>query len=106
MLIIEKKEDIETYKALGMTNGSVRKSFVLHGWLICMVGAVAGVALGLVLCWIQHRFHLIGLPGNFVISYYPVVVKISDVVLTLLSVAVIGLVMAYIPARSIRANKK
>ncbi|MBE6245045.1 MAG: ABC transporter permease [Bacteroidales bacterium] len=106
MLIIEKKEDIETYKALGMTNGSVRKSFVLHGWLICMVGAVAGVALGLLLCWLQHRFHIVGLPGNFVVSYYPVVVKFSDVVLTLLSVAVIGLIMAYIPARSIRTNKK
>lgn len=106
MLIIEKKEDIETYKALGMTNGSVRKSFVLHGWLICMVGAVVGVAVGLVFCWLQHRFHLIPLPGNFVISYYPVVVKVSDVVLTLLSVAVIGLIMAYIPARSIRSKRQ
>lgn len=106
MLIIEKKEDIETYKALGMTNGSVRKSFILHGWLICMVGAVIGIILGLILCWIQHRFHLIPLPGNFVISWYPVVVKVSDVILTLLSVAVIGLIMAYIPARSIRSKRQ
>ena len=106
MLIIEKKEDIETYKALGMTNGSVRKSFILHGWLICMVGAVIGIIVGLILCWIQHRFHLIPLPGNFVISWYPVVVKVSDVILTLLSVAVIGLIMAYIPARSIRSKRQ
>lgn len=106
MLIIEKKEDIKTYKALGMTNGSVRKSFVLHGWLICMVGAVVGIIVGLILCWIQHRFHLIPLPGNFVISYYPVVVKVSDVILTLLSVAIIGLIMAYIPARSIRSKRQ
>ena len=106
MLIIEKKEDIQTYSALGMTDGSVRKSFILHGWLICMVGAVVGVAVGLVLCWIQHRFHLIPLPGNFVISYYPVVVKVSDVILTLLNVAVIGLIMAYIPARSIRTKTR
>ena len=106
MLIIEKKEDIETYKALGMTDGSVRKSFVLHGWLICMVGAVVGIAVGLVLCWIQYRFHIVGLPGNFVISYYPVVVKVSDVILTLLSVAVIGFIMAYIPTRSIRAKRQ
>ena len=106
MLIIEKKEDIETYKALGMTNGSVRKSFILHGWLICMVGAVIGIIVGLILCWIQHRFHLIPLPGNFVISWYPVVVKVSDVILTLLSVAVIGLIMAYIPARSICSKRQ
>ena len=106
MLIIEKKEDIGTYSALGMTNGTIRRSFILHGWLICMVGAVVGVAIGLVLCWIQHRFHLIPLPGNFVISWYPVVVKVSDVILTLLSVAVIGLIMAYIPARSIRTRRQ
>ena len=106
MLIIEKKEDIETYKALGMTTGTIRRSFVLHGWLICMEGAVIGIVVGLILCWIQHQFHLIPLPGNFVINHYPVVVKLSDVLLTLLSVAVIGYIMAYIPARSIKANNK
>ncbi len=106
MLIIEKKEDIETYKALGMTIGTIRRSFVLHGWLICMEGAVIGIVVGLILCWIQHQFHLIPLPGNFVINHYPVVVKLSDVLLTLLSVAVIGYIMAYIPARSIKANNK
>ncbi len=106
MLIIEKKEDIETYKALGMTTGTIRRSFVLHGWLICMEGAVIGIVVGLILCWIQHQFHLIPLPGNFVINHYPVVVKLSDVLLTLLSVAVIGYIMAYIPARSIKSNNK
>lgn len=106
MLIIEKKEDIETYKALGMTTGTIRRSFVLHGWLICMEGAVIGIVVGLILCWIQHQFHLIPLPGNFVINHYPVVVKLSDVLLTLLSVAVIGYIMAYIPARSIKANNR
>lgn len=106
MLIIEKKEDIETYKALGMTTGTIRRSFVLHGWLICMEGAVIGIVVGLILCWIQHQFHLIPLPGNFVINHYPVVVKLSDVLLTFLSVAVIGYIMAYIPARRIKANNK
>ena len=106
MLIIEKKEDIETYKALGMTTGTIRRSFVLHGWLICVEGAVIGIVVGLILCWIQHQFHLIPLPGNFVINHYPVVVKLSDVLLTFLSVAVIGYIMAYIPARSIKANNK
>ena len=106
MLIIEKKEDIQTYQAMGMTASSVRKSFILHGWLICMVGAVIGIAVGLVLCWVQHRFHLIPLPGNFVIDHYPVVVKFSDVLLTLLSIAVIGFIMAYIPARSIRSKRQ
>lgn len=104
MLIIEKKEDIKTYQAMGMRVGSIRKSFVLHGWLICMEGAVIGIIVGLILCWIQYQFHLIPLPGNFVVHHYPVVVKLSDVLLTLLSVAVIGFIMAYIPARSISSK--
>ena len=102
MLIIEKKEDIQTYQAMGMSTSTIRRSFMLHGWLICMAGAVIGIILGLVLCFIQYKWGLVPLPGNFVVSSYPVVVKVSDVLLTLLSVAVIGLIMAYIPTRSIR----
>ena len=105
MLIIEKREDIDTYRAMGMTTFSVRRSFILHGWLICMVGAVIGIVAGLVLCWLQYQYHIVPMPGNFVINYYPVVVKVSDVILTLLSVAAIGFIMAYIPARNIRGGK-
>jgi len=106
MLIIEKKEDIGTFKAMGMRASTVRRNFMLYGWMICMVGAVAGIVLGLILCWIQHRFGIVSLPGNFVISSYPVVVKVSDVLITLVSVAAIGLLMAYIPTRSIGEDSK
>ena len=58
--------------------------------------------LGLLLCFIQYKWGVVSLPGNFVVSYYPVVVKFSDVLLALLSVAAIGLIMAYLPTRSIK----
>lgn len=102
MLIIEKEEDIRTYQAMGMRTSTIRRSFMLHGWLICMAGAVIGILLGLLLCFIQYKWGVVSLPGNFVVSYYPVVVKFSDVLLALLSVAAIGLIMAYLPTRSIK----
>ena len=104
MLIIEKKEDIQTYQAMGMKPSSIRRTFALHGWLICMAGAVIGIILGLLLCFIQYKWGVISLPGNFAIDHYPVVVKASDIVLTLLSVAVIGVIMACIPTRNIRTK--
>ena len=102
MLIIEKEEDIRTYQAMGMRTSTIRRSFMLHGWLICMAGAVIGILLGLLLCFIQYKWGVVSLPGNFVVSYYPVVVKFSDVLLALLSVAAIGLIMVYLPTRSIK----
>ena len=105
MLIIEKQEDIQTYRAMGMNTSTVRRSFMLHGWLTCMTGAVAGIALGLLLCWIQHRWGVISMPGNFIVSSYPVVVQAQDVLVTVVSVAAIGLAMAYLPTRSIGQGK-
>ncbi len=102
MLIIDKKRDISTYKAMGATPSTVRRSFLLHGWLICMAGAVPGIILGLIICWIQGTFGVVPLPGNFVIDHYPVLVKASDVLITLLSVSAIGFIMAYLPSRSIK----
>ena len=102
MLIIEKKEDIGTYQAMGMKDSTIRKTFLLHGWLVCISGALVGIIVGLILCWIQHRWGVIPLPGNFLVNSYPIEVKLTDVLLALVSVAAVGFVMAYIPTRSIR----
>ena len=104
MLIIEKKDDMETYRAMGMSDSTIRLTLFLHGWFICMVGAICGIIFGLILCWIQHRWGIIPLPGNFVVSSYPVVVKVSDVLITIVSIAAIGFVMAAIPVWRIKTK--
>ena len=98
MLIIEKKEDIATLGALGADAPLIRRIFVLEGWLISLLGMAAGLALGIGLTLLQARFGLVRMPGNYLVSAYPVVLKLTDVLLTAAGVALIGLLVALIPA--------
>lgn len=63
MLILEKKNDIQTLKHLGATSSFIQQVFLLEGWLISALGTIAGLAIGLILCLIQEYFGIIKL-GN------------------------------------------
>ena len=90
MLIIEKRDDIVTLQAMGADDELVGKIFTREGWMISLLGIAVGVIFGLVVCWIQQRFGLVKMPGNFVVDAYPVVVQPMDIVLIVLGVALIG----------------
>ena len=99
MLIIEKKKDVGTLRSLGADSRLVRRIFVQEGLMISLLGCVAGVAMGLLLCWAQIQFKLIKLSDSFVINAYPVRVQLTDILLILAAVMLIGYVAASIPAR-------
>ncbi|MGM9773604.1 MAG: FtsX-like permease family protein [Candidatus Egerieousia sp.] len=102
MLILEKKSDIKTYKTIGADTPLIRSAFTLHGWMTCIAGALPGLVIGLILCGLQIKFGLIRMAGNFIIDYYPVAIKLSDVFVIIAGVAVIGFIMSYIPTRTIK----
>jgi ABC-type lipoprotein release transport system permease subunit len=101
MLMLEKKKDVDTLSNLGADKGLLKRIFMLEGWMISATGAVLGTLLGLLICWVQMRFGIIKLQGSgsFIIDSYPVVVKASDVLLTLVAVIVIGYLAAWYPIR-------
>lgn len=105
MLIIEKKDDIETLRSMGATSSLIRKIFVLEGWLISLVGLLAGLVVGLLFAWAQQRFGLISMPGNFVVSAYPSRLVLSDVLITVGGVALIGYIVALLPVLSYARKK-
>jgi lipoprotein-releasing system permease protein len=101
MLMLEKKKDVDTLSNLGADKSLLKKIFMLEGWMISATGAVLGTLLGLLICWVQMRFGIVKLQGSgsFIIDSYPVVVKASDVLLTLVAVIVIGYLAAWYPIR-------
>ena len=105
MLMIEKREDILSMQFLGMPLKKVRAVFVLEGWLISLLGLLIGLAVGLGFAVLQQRTGLIQMPGNFMIEAYPIVIRPLDIVVTALSVALIGWLIALIPARRIRPRE-
>ena len=103
MLIIEKREDISTLRAMGAGEKLIRRVFVLEGWFISLLGLAIGLLMGLAFCLLQQRFGLISMPGNFVIQAYPVVLKGSDLLITALSVAILGYFIAALTERLSRS---
>ena len=98
MLIIEKKNDIQTLRSLGAKNSLIKKIFILEGWMISVAGLVAGLALGIGFTMLQQQLGFIKMPGHFIVQAYPVILSLSDVLLTSAGVAGIGYIIALIPA--------
>ena len=90
MLIIEKRDDIATFRSMGADDSLIGQIFVREGWLISLLGIAVGIVLGLLVCWAQQRFGLVKMPGNFVVDAYPVVVRVADILLVIAGVALIG----------------
>lgn len=89
MLILEKKKDIFILKSIGMTEASIFSIFTWQGILINAVGALIGLALGLLLCFLQIQFGLIELQGS-IVDHYPMEVRGMDLIQILFTVMGIG----------------
>lgn len=105
MLIIDKKDDIQTLRNLGADNQLIRKIFLLEGWMISAVGALIGIVLGLTLSLLQEKVGIIKLGTGFIIENYPSVTQFSDVILVFITVLIIGFFAAWYPVRYIKPDK-
>ena len=105
MLIIDKKADIQTLRNLGADNRLIKRVFLFEGWMISLVGAIAGTLLGAILCLLQENFGLLKLGSGFVVNAYPVVTKLPDFLLVFGTVLLMGFFTAWYPVRYIRTNE-
>ena len=104
MLMIDKKDDVVTLHNLGADNQQIKKIFLLEGRLIAILGAVVGIVLGLLLCWLQQTFGLVGMgsqSGMFVVNAYPVSVHYIDVLLVFLTVIAVSWLAVWYPVHYI-----
>ena len=102
MLIIDKRNDVVTLRNLGANDRQITRIFLLEGRMISLMGAVIGILLGLLLCWLQQRFGLIrlgGSEGTFLIDAYPVSVHPRDVAVVFVTVVAVGFLSVWYPVR-------
>ena len=102
MLIIDKKDDVQTLRNLGASDRQITRVFLFEGRLISLIGAIVGILLGLLLCWLQQKFGLVTLgssSGSFVINAYPVSVHPEDIVIIFFTVLVVGFLAVWYPVR-------
>ena len=102
MLIIDKKDDVATLRNLGASDRQISQIFLFEGRMIAVAGAVTGIVLGLLLCWIQETFGVVRLgdsSGNFIVDSYPVSVHFWDIVIIFFTVIAVGWLAVWYPVR-------
>lgn len=104
MLIIEKKKDIKTLYYLGADNKLIRNVFMGEGFLITVIGATIGLVLGLVVCLLQKKFHMVEFDDQYVIPYYPIDMQIKDFIWIVSLILMIGFFAALYPVRVFTHN--
>lgn len=102
MLIIDKKKDVVTLRNMGTDDRQITRIFLFEGRMISAIGAVGGILLGLLLCWIQQTYGIVALgqsSGSFVVDAYPVSVHPEDIVVVFLTVLAVGFISVWYPVR-------
>lgn len=107
MLMIDKKQDVETLRNLGASNRQISRIFMLEGRMISLAGALLGILLGLGLCWAQMEFGLITMgdaEGSFIVESYPVSVHPWDIAVVFVTVLAVGWLAVWYPVRYLSKN--
>ena len=93
---------VRSWRSLGADDRLITRIFLFEGRLISGFGALAGIIVGLILCYLQQAFGLISLgdsSGSFVVDAYPVSVHLWDVVLIFATVVLVSYATLWYPVR-------
>jgi lipoprotein-releasing system permease protein len=103
MLIVDKSKDINTLRSLGANTRHLLAIFFTEGMLICILGILLGIAAGVAIVIAQDSWGLVYISEN---DPYPVLLKLTDIALTLVTVLSIGTLASWLPANRLINQKK
>jgi lipoprotein-releasing system permease protein len=99
MLVLEKKKDISILRSMGAYKDRILKIFLMEGLLLGCIGAIVGIILAFIICFIQLKYRLIKLQGgSFLINYYPVKLQAFDFMLVAGTALLIAFIASWFPA--------
>lgn len=102
MLIIDKKNDVVTLRNMGASDKQIVRIFLFEGRMISAIGAILGILVGLLLCWLQQVYGLVSLgrsSGSFIVDAYPVSVHSEDIIIIFITVLAVGFASVWYPVR-------
>jgi lipoprotein-releasing system permease protein len=101
LVVMERRRDIAILNAMGATGRSIMSIFVIEGAIVGAVGALLGVALGIVATLLANRYKLVSLPADvYSISNVPLNLQLRDVVVAALVAFVLTVIATVYPARA------
>ena len=70
MTVHEKRKEIGILASMGAEPRTIRRIFVWYGSMVGIAGTALGVAIGVAICWIITRFHLVSFPPEIAEVYF------------------------------------
>lgn len=92
MLMVEKQQDTQLLRSMGAGEKNIEKIFITNGVLISLIGAVSGLAIGIIATLLQQKYGFIrlGAEGSFLVDAYPVKIYFRDIVIVLVTVLAVS----------------
>jgi len=98
MLVIEKRDNLKTMRAMGAEENQLQNVFFYVGLLINGLGMLTGLGIGYLVCFLQTKFGFIKMEGGMV-EYFPIDIHLTDFIMILSITSVIGMLAAWIPSK-------
>ena len=103
MMILDKKDDLQTLYALGMNQRQMRQIFFWQGTMASVVGATIGIALGALIVWLQQQFSLVMISPTLA---YPVAITPMNTLIVLVTIVVLGLLASLVASSRVKNRMK
>ncbi len=105
MMILDKRKNLYTLFALGMTQRQIRAIFFLQGVIVSLLGAVFGVGLGIGIAWLQKTYPMLYINPNATVPIaYPMDIRLLEIVVVFFTIFVLGILASAIGTSRTKIN--
>ena len=106
MMILDKRKNLYTLFALGMTERQIRAIFFLQGVIVSLLGAIFGVGLGVGIAWLQKTYPMLYINPNAAVPIaYPMDIRLLEIVVVFFTIFVLGIIASAIGASRTKINE-
>ena len=105
MMILDKRKNLYTLFALGMTERQIRAIFFLQGVIVSLLGAIFGVGLGVGIAWLQKTYPMLYINPNAAVPIaYPMDIRLLEIVVVFFTRFVLGIIASAIGVSRTKIN--
>ncbi|GGZ76019.1 ABC transporter permease [Algibacter mikhailovii] len=98
MMMLDKKQSLNTLFNIGATVKDIRKIFFYQGSLMSVFGGLIGLAVAFVITLLQKTFNLVMITPSLA---YPVVIKTENFFIVFLTISILGIIASRIASARI-----
>ena len=102
IIILERVSTIGLLKAVGATNGQIRRMFIYMAERLVIRGILIGDIIALGIAWLQCHFHILPLDAEaYYLNYVPVDISWKAVAVVNIAVIIISALVLILPSHII-----